>query len=172
MDIQIDNFFCLNQNNYGLPLDCSLTSITAVLFNKFGHKNKYTVKDIYNQVEKIASEKYFYEGTKRGTWSCFIPSIYSQAANNLFQQQSKMRTCIGKGLGYCFETIKKEIDKGNPIILNISKDKGNKYNNHTITIIGYDSETQNLIVNDNWKTKAVKYKYSNIPFISSICILK
>lgn len=172
MYIQINNFFCLNQNNYGLPLDCSLTSITAVLFHKFGRKSKYTVRDIYNQVEKIASEKYFYEGTKRGTWSCFIPSIYSASAQNLFQQQSKMRTCIGKGLGYCFETIKKEIDKGNPIILNISKDKGNKYNNHTITIIGYDEENQDLIINNNWETKAVKYKYSNIPFISSICILK
>ena len=61
MEKYLKNFQCLNQNNYGEDNDCSLTSITACIY--YLNKNKYSIKDIYLTVEKIAS-KYGYTGIK------------------------------------------------------------------------------------------------------------
>jgi hypothetical protein len=38
-----------------------------------------------------------------------------------------------------------------PVILSFWKCE--KYSNHTITIIGYDDETQDLIIADNWSKR-------------------
>ena len=71
-----------------------------------------------------------------------------------------------KNIGYNFNTIKDLIDKDIPVILSVWKCE--KYKNHTVTIFGYDEETQELIISDNWVTWATRIKYKNISTISSI----
>lgn len=71
-----------------------------------------------------------------------------------------------KNIGYNFNTIKDLIDKDIPVILSVWKCE--KYKNHTVTIFGYDEETQELIISDNWVKWATRIKYKNISIISSI----
>ena len=164
MEKYLKNFQCLNQNNYGEDNDCSLTSIAACIY--YLNKNKYSIKDIYLTVEKIAS-KYGYTGTK-GTSPFKIAKIFEESYFELFNDKIQNRGIYLKGLGYNFNTIKNQIDLNKPVILSLWSSP--KYKNHTITVIGY-KDNNTLIINDNWSIKQTEIIYKDISLISSINII-
>ena len=106
MEKYLKNFQCVDQNNYGEDNDCSLTSITACIY--YLNKNKYSIKDIYLTVEKIAS-KYGYTGIK-GTSPFKIAKIFEESYFELFNNKIQNRGIYLKGLGYNFNTIKNPTD--------------------------------------------------------------
>ena len=165
---QLDGFIPLLQNDYGEANDCTLTSMTAIIF--YLSEQKLAVKDIYPVVEKFA-KKYGYRGN-RGTPFATIRMIFQKSLANF-----KMPTAYGKylrGIGYKFKDIKAEINKGNPVILSLDHDGKDYYDNHSITIVGYElykinnKDVPMLIVYDNWY-KAIAYvDYNKMSRFSSI----
>lgn len=161
----------LLQNDYGEVNDCTLTSITTCVNYYRGAKDN--VKDIYNCVEKVA-KKYFYKGNI-GTFPLFTQRIYDEVLKTFSCKKKKTSQAYLKGIGFTFKTIKSLIDKGTPIILSVNNDGRNYYENHSITIIGYQTyKTDNkknanlLVVFDNW-TKVMCYvDYDVLPAIASI----
>ena len=163
----LNNFKPLLQNDYGDPLDCALTSITAATMYVL---NREDDKNIYNVVEKVAKQ-YGYSGTKYGTFAIAIKPIWENVLKKLQYKNTKVSMRIFKGIGYTFETIKKELDSSNPVLLNVTVIKNTKYKNHTITIVGYESNYK-LVIYDNWIKKPVIINYSDINFNSSINFIK
>lgn len=161
MEHRIKIFFFLNQNKYGEDYDCTITSITSICYTLFRHP---TEKEIYDIVESIG-KKYGYRGN-RGTNSFMIKPIFDKSLEALSNKKYSTKVGYLKGIGYNFNTIKTLIDKNIPIILSFWKCE--KYSNHTITIIGYNDETKDLIIADNWSVRPQKINYNNISFISSI----
>lgn len=164
----IKNFTYLNQNNYGGKQDCTLTSITAIIY--YYGKIKPTVEtisvpDIYNVVEAIA-KKYGYNGDK-GTNPLVNGKIFQEAMDIVYGIDIAVCTRYLKGVCWNWETVKKSIDIGNPIILSLWK--CGKYKNHTVTIVGYDEDTKELLINDNWSMVKQRIKYDDVSFISSTC---
>ena len=164
MEKYLKNFQCLDQDNYGEANDCSLTSITACIY--YLNKNKYSVKEIYSTIEKIA-RKYGYTGIK-GTSPFKIAKIFEESYFELFNDKIQNRGIYLKGLGYNFNTIKNQIDLNKPVILSLWSSP--KYKNHTITVIGY-KDNNTLIINDNWSIKQTEIAYKDISLISSINII-
>lgn len=160
------NFKPLLQKDYGDLLDCALTAITASTLYVL---NREDDKNVYNVVEKIA-KRYGYSGTKYGTFSIAIKPIWENTLKK-FKNNKKVSMRMFKGIGYTFETIKKELDSNNPVLLNITVIKNTKYKNHTVTIVGYEPNYK-LIIYDNWVKKPVIINYSDITFNSSINFIK
>lgn len=163
----LNNFKPLLQNDYGDPLDCALTSITASTMYVL---NREDDKLIYNVVERTARQ-YGYSGVKYGTFAITIKSIWERVLKELNISHKKVALRAFKGIGYTFETIKKELDLNNPVLLSFSVIKNTKYKNHTITIVGYEDDYR-LIIYDNWSKNQVKINYSDISFNSSIDYIK
>lgn len=161
MTKRIKIFFFLDQDKFGEDYDCSITSITGICYTMFRYP---TEQEIYNTVESIG-KKYGYSGN-RGTNPFMIKMIFDKSLEALSSKKYSTKVGYLKGVGYNFNTIKNLIDKDIPIILSFWKCE--KYSNHTITIIGYDDETEDLIVADNWSVRPQKINYNNISFISSI----
>ena len=158
----IANFPMLLQEDYGLDQDCTLTSITALAQYKNQFPNQETEK-IYSKVEQVAL-KYGYNGNKIGT----IPIVIRNIINKIFSVKSKVKTF--KNLGYNFETIVKQINKNNPIILSFYKSGNDSYNNHTVSILGYVEYegAKMLIIADNWYKDYSYIDYDKLSFMSQI----
>ena len=157
----------LLQKNYGLPYDCTLTSITTLIHNL--PRSNYIPNYVYGIVEKQA-KKYFYDGNKFGTLPVFIKNIINASLKALGRTE---KSAVGylKGVGFNFNTIKKLIDDDKIVILSIATEKQHKYNNHTVTVIGYD-DNQNLILADNWTKTAQLFNYNRLNTMSCINYLK
>lgn len=159
----------LLQRNYGKALDCTLTSMTAVLMSLLPNKGD---NEVYDVVEEIAT-KYFYDGDKKGTNPIFIRSILRDAAKH-FGLKQKAHAKYLNGICFGYNTIKKMIGKNIPIIINIFKDGRKYYDDHSITITGYrevkvDNKTRRfLIVQDNW---AKEYSYLDFDLLGMIASL-
>ena len=159
----------LLQRDYGKALDCTLTSITAVMMYYLPHKGD---NEIYDEVEKVA-EKYFYNGDKKGTNPIFIRSIMKDVAKH-FGLKKSMKVRYLNGICFNFNSIKKMIGKKIPVIINIFKDGRKYYDDHSITITGYreikvDGKTKKfLIVQDNW---AKDYSYLDFDCLGMIASL-
>ena len=161
---EIEGFKPLLQKNYGGPNDCTLTSITAILNHITHHKNTVTV--IYNHVEAVAQNN-FYEIDGRGTWYGAIRTIFNESAKKYTNKTSCVK--YGKGVGYDYDWLKKEIDEGNPIVLSICSDGLDYYKNHSITIVGYNEydDAKILKIYDNWYSTPSYLDYSKLSTMSS-----
>lgn len=163
MIIQLKNFRCLDQDRYGEDNDCTLTSLTAVVDFYFTHTK--SVSEIYATVEKVA-RKYGYTG-KKGVDPWFIRHIFDEIAHKYFiVPTAKTSARYLKGVGFSYETICGQIDKYNPVIMNVWN--AGKYHNHTITVIGYDTTNKTLLVSDNWSVRPQTLRWNDVGFICSI----
>lgn len=163
MTIQLKNFHCLDQDHYGEDNDCTLTSLAAVADFYFAHTK--SVPEIYATIEKIA-RKYGYTG-KKGVDPWFIRRIFDEVARKYFiVPTAKTSARYFKGVGFSYETICGQIDKYNPVIMNVWN--AGKYHNHTITVIGYDTTNKTLLVSDNWSVRPQVLRWDDIGFICSI----
>ena len=164
----LSDFPFLLQAHYGEANDCTLTSMTAIIHYLTKGKNKTT--DIYDYVEKIAT-KYFYKGT-RGTPFITIRKIFHNCLNKYKLPKAYVK--YGKDIGYQFKHIQSEINKGNPLILSMVDDGRDYYENHSITIVGYEtwkvgSKTiRMLAVADNWNKSVSYVDYEKLSAVSSI----
>lgn len=153
----------LLQNNYGEDNDCSLVSILTILNYK---KENLDLNHFYSLIERIA-KKYFYNG-KNGTLPFFIATIMEQ----IYPLAAKARYL--KNVGYNFSTIKKQIDRNNPVILSLHNDGRDFYKNHSVVIVGYHDYIINnntvhmLLVYDNWCRSISYIDYNKLSVISSI----
>jgi hypothetical protein len=129
----IPNIKAFLQNDYGGDGDCTLTAILTV--TSF-YRSELNINDVYDYIEKIA-KKYFYN-PKLGTAPFFNKAIVKEVFNH-FKIQKPVYSKYLKNIGFNINTIMDEIRIGcHPIILSITKDGRKYYNNHTITIVGYN----------------------------------
>lgn len=159
---QLKNFRCLDQDNYGEDNDCTLTSLTAVIDFYLAHTKQ--VPEIYTTVENTA-RKYGYTGIK-GTDPWFIRRLFNELLRKFYFTNNKTSVRYFKNMGFTYETICDQIDKCNPVIMNVWN--AGKYHNHTITVIGYDRTNKTLTVADNWGVRPQVLRWSDIGFICSI----
>lgn len=165
---EITNVLGLLQKNYGEEQDCTLTSMTALI----QFLTKQEVQSIYNDVEKTA-RKLGYKGNI-GT----NPLVVRTLMQSLFNKYKIKKLCGSsylKGIGFTIKLIKQLVNKNIPIILNLSKDGRNYYQNHSVLIIGYkEIITKNnktiffLKIKDNWNKETTYIDYSKLNIISSI----
>lgn len=172
----------LLQKNYGKDNDCSLTSITeCVMYHYMKNNNsdiiekELNAEEVYAIVEKTANN-YFYNGDVYGTIPVFIKNIYDKTLQH-FKINYKTKQKYFKNVGYSLSKIKELIDKKTPVILSIFRDGRDYYNDHTVTVKGYQEfELTNsstgakkyitmLIVQDHW-SKVISYV--DFEFISCI----
>lgn len=160
----------LLQNDYGDANDCTITSITSVIY--YLTNNKYSVNKVYDDVVAVAT-KYFYNGKKSGTNPVFVRKIMA----NLAKKYGIKKTSSVKYLTrimYGFNTVIELINKNTPMVLNLFKDGRNYYYNHSITITGYKVFSVRgkyqyfMQVQDNWHKKAAFIDFNLLGIISSI----
>lgn len=164
----INNVFALLQDDYGEANDCTLTSITSIIKRL---KQSIEIEDIYTIVESIA-RRFGYRGSF-GTLSATIRIIYQKVLNT-FNINKIVESYFIKNLGYNYNFIKNEINKNNPVLLNLWKDGRSYYMNHSVLITGY-YETINyrmLQIQDNWYKDPSYIDYDKLSLISSIQVLK
>lgn len=159
---QIQSFVPFLQKSFGNN-NCTLTSIMTVLYNLFDRKCK--AKIIYDVVERNAT-RYGYNSESWGSIPLFTNLVINKSYQDITNKTIKSKVKYFKGVGYNFNSIKEQIDNNNPIILSVYK--AGKYDTHTVIIIGYNEETNELLIHDNWKILIQKIKYDDISFISSI----
>ena len=159
---QIQSFVPFLQKSFGNN-NCTLTSIMTVLYNLLNRQ--YKAKVIYDIIEKNGI-KYGYNSESWGSIPIFTNIVINKSYQDITNKSIKSKVKYFKGIGYNFNTIKEQIDNNNPIILSVNK--AGKYTNHTVVIIGYNEETNELLIHDNWRILIQKIKYDGISFISSI----
>lgn len=158
----LNNFTCLLQDDYGERNDCTLTSITAILHYYLPNRSP---KEIYSIVEKIA-RKYGYTGTK-GTNPLVIRTVFTQAWQSVLHQDNpKSKSLYLKGVCWNFAHVKALIDKGIPVIFSFWK--VGKYKDHSVTVIGYNTAGEKILIADNWSKTPQWISYRDISFISSL----
>lgn len=151
------NMKALLQDDYGERLDCTLTCMACI----WGEEN-------YAEIESIA-KRYGYNGEKRGTNPLVVQRIMQ-----VFMKAHKLpgRPCsaYGKCIGWNYATIKRLIDGGTPVILNLWTDGRNYYKDHSVTIVGYETyeNGQFLLVYDNWSRGVSMIDYKKLSVVSSI----
>lgn len=118
----------------------------TVLYNLFNRK--YKAKIIYDIVERNAI-KYGYNSESWGSIPLFTNLVINKSYQDITNKTIKSKVKYFKGIGYNFNSIKEQIDNNNPIILSVYK--ASKYDTHTVIIIGYNEETNELLIHDNWK---------------------
>ena len=158
------------QDSYGEDGDCTLISILTIV--KF-YNPKLEPKEIYNYIEKIA-KKYLYNGSW-GTIPTFNKAIVKKVLTH-FNINKEIVSKYIKDVGFNADTIIKQIKNDIPVIISISKDGRNYYDNHTITIIGYNvyknKENKKIIifrVYDNWIRKISFLDYQLLRKDCMIC---
>lgn len=155
-------FPCLLQDDFGEDNDCTLTSITAILCY---YKPNADVAATYATVEEVA-RKYGYTGTK-GTNPLVIRSVFTKAWQKvLFDDRSRIKSKYLKGVCWDFVTIKELIDEGTPAILSFWK--AGKYKNHSVTVIGYNTTGEKILIADNWSATPQWIAVKDVSFISSL----
>lgn len=164
----LSGFKFLLQAHYGEAGDCTLTSMTAII--NYLTKGRHKIIDIYNYVEKIAKQ-YFYKGT-RGTPFITIRKIFQKCL--AYHKLPNAYVKYAKDIGYKFNNIQAEINKGNPLILSMVDDGRDYYENHSITIIGWEiwkvgnKTVRMLAVADNWNSSVSYVDYEKLSAVSSI----
>lgn len=165
---KLDGFTPLLQADYGEASDCTLTSMTAIVnFLSYGN---FAIQDVYDYTEKIA-KKYGYRGTK-GTPFLTIRKIFHEVLKKFKLPKANVK--YAKELGYTFKTIQAEINKGNPLILSMNEDGQDYYENHSVTIIGYEyylisgQKVPMLIIYDNWYKTISYIDYNKLSPVSTI----
>lgn len=147
----------LLQNDYGERLDCTLTCMACVWGEEY-----------YTEIESIA-KRYGYNGEKRGTNPLVVQRIMQ-----VFMKAHKLpgRPCsaYGKGIGWSYATIKRLINSGTPVILNLWTDGRSYYKDHSVTVVGFEiyEKAQFLLVYDNWSKGVSMIDYKKLSVISSI----
>lgn len=165
----ISSIPALLQKEYGEDNDCTLTSLTALLMFLTRETN---ANKIYSIVEKIAKQ-YGYNG-KAGTNPFFIKKIFDNVLKSLSIRKISKARYLKCG-GYNFALIKQLINEKTPIILSMSTDGRNYYENHSVLIVGYKEYTLSdnkikrfLVVQDNWSKEKSFIDYNKLSVISSI----
>ena len=153
---QIQSFVPFLQKSFGNN-NCTLTSIMTVLYNLLNRQ--YKAKVIYDIIEKNGI-KYGYNSESWGSIPIFTNIVINKSYQDITNKSIKSKVKYFKGIGYNFNTIKEQIDNNNPIILSVNK--AGKYTNHTVVIIGYNEETNELLIHDNWRILIQKIKYDGI----------
>ena len=154
----------LIQDDYGEDNDCSLVSILTILNYKFANLD---LNHWYSIVERLA-KKYFYTGDN-GTLPFFINSIMKRVAP---EYNSHARYL--KNIGFNFNTIKKQLDQDNPVIISMMNDGRNFYKNHSVVAIGYNvykidnRPIRMLAIYDNWSREVRYMDYERLSMITSI----
>ena len=159
----LQNKFRQNEGN------CTITSIATCVYYRC--PQSYDINIVYNAVETIA-EKYFYRHNNFGTIPFFNKAIYEEALDYFRIPHKKIKSRYINHIGFNFNTIKKQIDQQNPVILSLFTDNRNYYKSHTIVVVGYAEFNlldnfvhtiinqkkikRMLLVYDNW-TKEVSY---------------
>lgn len=168
----IKQFEPLLQNDYGEASDCSITSMTATI--RYYLNNTLTPLTIYEKVVKFA-KYYGYNGSNRGTNPLTIKKIFNQSALNCGLRINSVAK-YGKGIGYRFEHIKNRIDNNHPVLLSFHKDGRNYQDNHTVTIVGYQTyiikktnkPVHLLYTYDNWRKEYNLIDFNRLSQVSSI----
>lgn len=147
----------LLQDDYGEDNDCTITSLSCI----FGESH-------YNDIERIA-KKYGYNGQKRGTSPLMIKKITTEFMHEK-QIPGVAYSAYGKSFGWGFGAVKKKIDAGIPMLLNMWSDGRGYYCNHTVTIVGYEEYQRGLflLVFDNWHHGVTMVDYKKLSVISSL----
>lgn len=179
MPESIYNIKGLLQNNYGTQ-NCSLTCITCVVWYLLKYTTNYSDKIVYRTV-KNNTNWYSYDENKYGTIPIFIDNILGKTMDNFhLGYASDNKTFKNVPLiGYKFKHIQERIKAKTPVILNIFRDGRNYYDNHSITVIGYNIFTvinekgkrEDLIflkVLDNWREEPSYVDFQKISTVSSI----
>lgn len=147
----------LLQDDYGDRLDCTITSMACV----FGEAH-------YSELERIA-KRYGYNGKTCGTNPLVVQRIMQ-----VFMKEHKLKgrpcSAYGKGIGWNFATIKRLINGGTPVILNLWTDGRGYYKDHSVTIVGYEEyeHGQFLLVYDNWFRGVSMIDYGKLSVVSSV----
>ena len=162
---RIYNIRSLLQKDYGEDNDCTITSISAII-----HQSLITtdINYIYSVVETIA-RKFGYRSWF-GTPNLTIGIILKKSLQYFNIDKFNVKSHYLKNTGYDYELIKKNIDEGKPVLLNLWKDGRNYYKNHTVLIVGY-YRTQSykmLMIYDNWSYGISYIDYDKLSNISSI----
>ena len=166
MEKVIKGFVPFLQRDFGKDYDCTLCSVAAVCYNDKElnrSKTKHFV-EIYNMTEKRAN-KLFYNGDKYGFISVFIKKLFNQVIYDLTSKMGNTKSGYIKGIGFNYKKICSVIDKDIPVILNMIHPK---YKSHTVTVIGYNTEDNQLIIQDNWNREKQTIYYKDINCLSSI----
>ena len=142
---QIQSFVPFLQKSFGNN-NCTLTSIMTVLYNLLNRQYKAEV--IYDIIKKNGV-KYGYNSDSWGSIPIFTNIVINKSYQDITNKSIKSKVKYFKGIGYNFNTIKEQIDNNNPVILSVNK--AGKYTNHTVVIIGYNEETNELLIHDNWR---------------------
>lgn len=164
----IPNILALRQDDYGTTNDCTLVSLTAIIkYKRLGQD----IRKVYQTIVDIARKNLYTSGY--GTPNLTVKRIMQQAfaAYNI---PGTVHSCYLKNVGFNYSLIKKNIDAGRPMILNLLKDGRNYYYNHSVLIVGYyETKTdQLLVVYDNWDNTKSYIDYSLLSTISSIFYLQ
>lgn len=163
----IANVLALLQKDYGEEQDCTLTSMTALM----QYYTQKDIKELYANIEKTA-RKLGYRGNV-GTNPLVIRTLM-QTLCVKYHLKKTCYSCYLKGIGYTINLIKKLVNKNIPIILNLSKDGRNYYENHSVLIVGYKeiiapNKTYFLLkIQDNWNKEITYIDYAKLHMISSI----
>jgi len=158
----------LLQNDYGLDGDCTITSMTCLL--NFIHRTK--IQLAYDMVEHIDMQ-YGYDGV-RGTNPFLINKILRKAEFRLNVVPTVWTVGYGKGIGYNFETIVRNVKKNHPMILSMPTDGRGYYTNHSVTVVGYVEYRINkkrqrfVMLHDNWHKEVVYLDYELLSLFSSL----
>nr|DAT44793.1 MAG TPA: Staphopain peptidase C47 [Caudoviricetes sp.] len=147
----------LLQDDYGGEQDCTLTSMACI----FGAEH-------YEEIEQIA-KRYGYSANGSGTNPLTIRDIMRDVMKRL-GVGGKARCAYGKRIGWTLERVKKILEGGAPVILNLWSDGRGYYRNHSVTISGV-MEYENakfLLVLDNWNKTVSMIDYGKLSIISSI----
>ena len=151
-------FLCsLLQDDYGEDYDCTLTSLACVFGEQY-----------YGDIERIA-KKYGYDGAKRGTNPLTVKQITTEFMREK-QMSGVARSAYGKSIGWSYRMVKRLIDHGIPVLLNLFDDGRGYYHDHTVTIIGYEQYQRGmfLLIYDNWHHGVTMIDYKKLCMISSI----
>ena len=158
----------LNQNDYGLPNDCTLSSFTTII--NYWLDNSLSLAEIYQKVEKCAYDHHY--SKKSGMYSIFMKGLL----DDLMKEFGINRTTefgYFKCLFAKAKRIMNAIDNNIPVALSLSTDHRGYYSNHTITIMGYQvykikgKEHVFFAVSDNWNTDT--FCYLDYDMLSVIC---
>ena len=167
-DKHLIRFVPLLQNDFGGDNDCALTSMTAIIHNLTGLKHQ--TSSIYSDVEKNA-RKYLFTNAF-GLYAPAINSVLNKTLSKYCSKQSK--TANKKNVGYNFNTIVSQINKNNPMILNIVNDGRGFYKKHSVVVVGYaeysakGKKRQFLKVYDNWSREIGYVDYAKLSSSSSL----
>lgn len=150
----------LLQDDYGLENDCTLTSLTSLVCY---YKGRSDYGNVYETVETIAKA---YGYGVHGTNPLAIKPVLQRLAN-LYAIFGVPKMMLFKS-NRVLNEIRKQLDSGNPVVMNVHK--AGKYKNHSVLIVGYIEDR--LVINDNWTKTPQTVAWSEVSRIMSINYLE